>query len=687
MPPVREIPKDYSSEAVERGAQNYWKENRIPEKASSRGERKYYFLDGPPYVTNPIHVGTAWNKILKDFYIRYLRMNGYRVRDQPGFDMHGLPIEVMVEKKIGIKSKKDIETLGIENFIKACRSFALENLGVATKQFRELGVWMGWDAPYRTLDNYYIESVWWTLRQLWDRGLLYQGYRVVPYCPRCGTALSDHEVAQGYEEAEDPSAYVRFPLRDRPGTSFLVWTTTPWTLPANVALAVHPDVRYALVEQDDERLILAEDLLGSALRGEYRVLETVYGRELVGLHYEPLYRFLPVEQDYAYVIPGEFVTTDEGTGVVHVAPAFGADDLAVGERHHLPVLQTVDLDGRFVAAVEPWAGMFVKDADPLIEEDLRRRGLLYYLGRHAHTYPFCWRCHFALLYYAKATWLVRTTAVRDRLVATNQRIGWYPDYIKDGRFGNWLENNIDWALGRERYWGTPLPVWQCDACARSACIGSVRELEERSGRDLSGLDLHRPFVDEVAFPCADCPGTMRRVPEVIDAWFDSGAMPHAQWHYPFENRERFAEQFPADFISEAVDQTRGWFYTLHAISNLLFGQESYRNCLVLGLVLDAEGRKMSKSLGNVISPWEVLDTYGADAMRWYLYTAAAPWADKRFSTELVGESFRKFLLTLWNTYAFFVTYANIDRYVPGERPVPPEERSLLDRWILSELSA
>ena len=666
----------------------FWRERDV--FAKSLRERtdapRFVFYEGPPTANGRPHVGHVETRAIKDLIPRYQTMKGRLVLRKAGWDCHGLPVEIEVERELGFEGKQAIEAYGVARFNERCRESVFRYVEEWTRLTERIGFWIDMEHPYITMTNEYIESVWWILRQLWDRGLLYQGHRVVPYCPRCGTALSDHEVAQGYEEAEDPSAYVRFPVRDRPATSFLVWTTTPWTLPANVALAVHPDVRYAVAEQDGERLILAEALLDRALRGEYRVVETVYGRELVGLHYEPPYRLLPVEGDYAYVIPAEFVTTDEGTGVVHIAPAFGADDLEVGRRYGLPVLQTVDLEGRFVEAVRPWAGMFVKDADPLIEEDLRRRGLLYYLGRHAHTYPFCWRCHFALLYYAKPTWLVRTTAIRDLMVATNQRINWYPEHIKDGRFGNWLANNIDWALGRERYWGTPLPIWQCDACGEQMCIGSVRELEERSDRDMSGLDLHRPYIDEVTFPCEHCPGTMRRVPEVIDTWFDSGAMPYAQWHYPFENEELFAAQYPADFISEAVDQTRGWFYTLHAISNLLFGRECYRNCLVLGLVLDAEGRKMSKSLGNVISPWEVLERYGADAIRWYLYTAGAPWADKRFSTELVGESFRKFLLTLWNTYAFFVTYANVDHYVPGEQTVPPGRRAVLDRWLLSELN-
>ena len=672
--------------SMEEGVLRFWQEQGIFQKSlqQRRSAPRFVFYEGPPTANGRPHVGHVETRVIKDLIPRYRTMKGYYVLRKGGWDCHGLPVELEVEKELGFEGKPAIEAYGVARFNQRCRESVFRYVEEWRRLSERIGFWIDMDDPYVTMSNPYVESVWWILKQLWDRGLLYQGHKVVPYCPRCGTALSDHEVALGYEEADDPSLYVRFPLRDRPGTSFLVWTTTPWTLPGNVALAVHPDVRYATVEQNGERLILAEALLGQALQGEYRLVETAYGRELLGLHYEPLFRFLPVEQDYAYVIPGDFVTTQEGTGIVHIAPAFGADDLAVSREHHLPVLQTVDAAGRFIDQVEPWRGLFVKRADPMIVENLRERGLVYHLGRYRHTYPFCWRCHSPLLYYAQTTWLVRTTAIRDQLVATNQEINWVPDYIKDGRFGNWLANNIDWALGRERYWGTPLPVWQCARCSHQQAVGSVEELSRLSGRDLSGLDLHRPYVDEVVLPCP-CGGEMRRVPEVIDAWFDSGSMPVAQWHYPFENQDRFQEQYPADFISEAVDQTRGWFYTLHAISNLLFGRATFRNCVVLGLVLDAEGRKMSKSEGNVIDPWQVLGIYGADAVRWYLYTSAPPWAERRFSVELVGETFRKFLLTLWNTYAFLTTYANIDRYVPLAGRLPAHQRSLLDRWILSEL--
>lgn len=672
---------------MEENILRFWQETgTIAQSLQPReGVPRFVFYEGPPTANGLPHVGHVLTRVIKDLIPRYRTMKGEYVRRKAGWDCHGLPVEIEVERTLGFEGKQAIEAYGVARFNQHCRDSVFRYVDEWRRLTDRIGYWTDMDDPYVTMTNEYIESVWWILRQLWDRGLLYQGYRVVPYCPRCGTALSDHEVAQGYKEAEDPSLYVKMRLVGRPDTCFLVWTTTPWTLPANVALAVNPDVRYAIVEQNGERLILAQELLDKALRGGYHVVETVSGRDLLGWHYEPLFHFLPVDRDYAYVIAGDFVTTDEGTGIVHIAPAFGADDLGVAEEHGLPVLQTITPAGRFIDQVEPWQGLFVKDADPQIVENLRQRGLLYHVGRYKHTYPFCWRCHAPLLYYAKTTWLVRTTAVRDRMLETNQQINWLPEHIKEGRFGNWLANNIDWALGRERYWGTPLPIWQCDLCSEQMCIGSVAELEQRSARSLADPDLHRPYVDEVTIPCTRCAGTMRRVPEVIDTWFDSGSMPLAQWHYPFENQDLFAEQFPADFISEAVDQTRGWFYTLHAISNLLFGEPSFRNCIVLGLVLDAEGRKMSKTEGNVVDPWDVLHAYGADAMRWYLYTASPPWSERRFSVELVGETLRRFLLTLWNTYAFFVTYANIDGYVPGQEDPPVAERPVLDRWILSDL--
>jgi len=684
----KEVPTQVSFPQLEEKILRFWKRADIFAKSLKQREDapRYVFYEGPPTANGLPHVGHVLTRVIKDLFPRYKTMKGYYVLRKGGWDCHGLPVEIEVEKELGFSGKQAIEEYGIERFNQRCRESVFRYVEEWTRLSERIAFWIDLEHPYITLTNDYIESVWWILKQLWDRDLLYQGYKVVPYCPRCGTPLSDHEVAQGYKETEDPSLYVKIPLRDEEGTYFLVWTTTPWTLPGNVALAVHPDIEYVVVQQDDEKLILAKELLSEALEGDYQILKIMRGKDLLRTHYLPLYTFLPVEQDYCYVVPGEFVTTTEGTGIVHIAPAFGADDLEVGREYDLPILHTVNLRGNFIEAVTPWRGLFVKEADPLIVEDLRQRGLLYRIRTYKHTYPFCWRCDTPLLYYAKTTWYVQTTKVKDRLVANNQLINWRPQHIRDGRFGNWLANNIDWALGRERYWGTPLPVWECQDCGFRECIGSISELEQRTGRNLKNLDLHRPYVDAVVFKCPECRGKMHRVPEVIDAWFDSGSMPVAQWHYPFENQELFQQQFPADFISEAVDQTRGWFYTLHAIATLLFDQPCYKNVIVLGLILDAQGRKMSKSDKNVVDPWEVISAHGADAMRWYLITAAPPWNERRFSVELTGKVARRFMRTLWNTYSFLVTYANIDGFQPGNDPIPLAKRSPLDRWIVSELN-
>ena len=684
----RDVDSRINFPAMEEQILTFWKENQIFAKSLAIREDapRYVFYEGPPTANGLPGLHHCLSRSYKDLFPRYKAMRGYFVLRRGGWDCHGLPVELETEKELGIagKGKGAIEEYGIAEFNARCRESVFRYVKEWEKLTDRLGFWIDMDNPYVTLSNEFIESVWWILKQMWDKGLVYQSYKVVPYCPRCGTPLSDHEVALGYAETDDPSIYVKFPLRDQPGVSFLVWTTTPWTLPGNVALAVHPEVTYVVVEQEGEQLILARALTEEALQGEYRVVRTLKGKELVGTHYQPLYTFLPVDKKAYYVVAGDFVTTKEGTGVVHMAPAFGAEDLEMAKEYDLPILQTVDPKGAFVNAVTPWRSLFVKEADPLIIEELKGRGLMYNVGTYRHVYPFCWRCDTPLLYYAKTTWYIETTRLKDRLVANNEKINWYPSHIKEGRFGNWLANNVDWALGRERYWGTPLPVWECEACRHQECIGGIAELEERTGRSLRDLDLHRPYVDRVTWPCAKCGGTMRRVPEVIDCWFDSGAMPVAQWHYPFENQELFREQFPADFICEAVDQTRGWFYSLHAISTLLFDEPCFLNCVCLGLILDAEGEKMSKSRGNVVDPWSVLNVHGADALRWYLYTASPPGHDRRFSVELVGEVVRKFLLTLWNTYAFFVTYANIDGWTPSPGS-SLSSLSSLDRWILSEL--
>jgi len=685
----KEVPSKVNLVEKEEKVLQFWKKNGIFGKSMAHREDapRYVFYEGPPTANGMPHIGHVLTRVIKDLFPRYQTMKGYHVLRKGGWDCHGLPVEIEVEKELGLSGKPAIEKYGIERFNKRCRDSVFRYVEEWARLTERIGFWIDLDDPYITLTNNYIESVWWILKQFWDDNLLYQGYKVVPYCPRCGTSLSDHEVAQGYAQATDPSLYVKFPLKDEPGTYFLVWTTTPWTLPGNVALAVNPQFEYVQIRQDGEDLILARDLLEQSILGDYEIVKTIEGKNLVGRHYLPLYTFLPVEQEYCYVLSADFVTTTEGTGIVHIAPAFGSDDMEIGRKHDLPVLQTVGPRGNFIDQVTPWRGHFVKDADKLIVEELRRRDLLYHIGEYEHTYPFCWRCDTPLLYYAKTTWYLRTTARKERLLANNELINWYPEHIKHGRFGDWLSNNVDWALGRERYWGTPLPIWECKSCHHQICIDSVAELEKRTGLELTGLDLHRPQVDMVAFKCEQCEGEMRRVPEVIDAWFDSGAMPVAQWHYPFENEDLFKDQFPADFISEAVDQTRGWFYTQHAISTLLFDQPCFKNCIVLGLLLDSEGRKMSKSQGNAVDPRDVLKATGADAIRWYLYTASPPWNARKFSIPLTEEVLRRFLLTIWNTYSFFVTYANIDGFDPREHQIPVSQRPPLDRWILAELNA
>jgi isoleucyl-tRNA synthetase len=671
----------------------FWKQKDVFHETLKQreGGPEYVFFEGPPTANGKPGVHHVLARAFKDIFPRYKTMNGYHVSRRGGWDTHGLPVEIEVEKKLGFTNKQQIEAYGIEKFNTLCRESAFTYIQEWEKLTDRIGYWVDFETAYITYKNQYIESIWWILKNFWEKDLLYQGYKVVPYCPRCGTPLSDHEVAQGYREVEDPSAYVRLPLVDEPGTSLLVWTTTPWTLPANVAVAAGPAVDYvkverALPEGGSEKLILAEARLEAVFGEEpVTVLEHYTGKQLKGKKYHPLYTFLPTDKPAHYVALAEYVSTEDGTGLVHIAPAFGADDMAVSLEYDLPILNTVAEDGTFISDVKPWAGLFVKAADPQITQDLQERGLLFKSELHTHTYPFCWRCGTPLIYYARPTWYIRTSKFKDRLVELNNEINWYPEHIKNGRFGNWLSNNIDWALGRERYWGTPLPVWECPDCHGQECIGSVKELSEKVGRDLSDSDLHRPYVDELTYKCADCGGKMHRVPELIDVWFDSGSMPVAQWHYPFENEELFKQQFPADYICEAVDQTRGWFYSLHAISTLLFDKICYKNVICLGLMLDAEGQKMSKTKGNVVLPWDVIDKNGADAMRWYLYTASPPGQERRFSSDLVGEVLRNFTLTLWNTYSFFVTYANLDGWKPDTSM--KIQYSPLDQWLRSSLHA
>ena len=686
---------------LEKRILDLWRERDVFHR--SMDERKdgprYVFFEGPPTANGRPGIHHVLARAFKDMFPRYKTMQGYYCYRKGGWDTHGLPVEIEVEKQLGITGKEQIEAYGVEEFNKKCRESVFTYVDEWERLTERMGYWVDLEHAYVTMDSDYVESAWWILKQFWDKGLLYQGYKVVPYCPRCGTPLSSHELSLGYKEGTiDPSVYVKFKVKGEENAYFLAWTTTPWTLPGNVALAVGENVDYVKVRDvSGDVLYLAADLAESVLDPGYEVLETLKGKDLAGMRYEPLYTFFPVEKDYAYVVTADFVSTDDGTGIVHIAPAFGADDMEVGRKYDLPVIMTINPDGAFKEEVT-WAGMFVKDADPLIEEELASRGLLYKSKTHEHTYPFCWRCDTPLLYYARETWYIATSQHKDRMVALNQEINWVPAHIKEGRFGNWLENNIDWALGRERYWGTPLPVWKSDKPGSNymECIGSRAELSEKAGRDLSDLDPHRPYVDEITWPAPDG-GTMRRVPEVIDVWFDSGAMPVAQYHYPFENQEVWEEQKQADYICEAVDQTRGWFYSLHAVSTLLFDRPAYKNVICLGLIMAEDGSKMSKSKGNVVSPWEVFETHGADATRWNMYTASPPGNSRRFSVNLVGETVRKFMNTLWNTYSFFVTYANLseERLEIGrlgdsagdQSPISNlQSPNLLDRWILSELN-
>jgi isoleucyl-tRNA synthetase len=668
-----------------------WRDQNVFHRSMEerQGGPEYVFYEGPPTANGRPGIHHVLARSFKDIFPRYKTMQGYYVPRRGGWDTHGLPVEIEVEKRLGITGKQQIEAFGVEEFNRLCRASAQEYIGEWEQLTERMAFWVDLKTAYVTFRNDYIESLWWILQQFWNKNLLYQGYKVVPYCPRCGTPLSSHELSLGYKEGTiDPSAYVKFAVKDQPGTYLLAWTTTPWTLPGNVALAVGPDLDYVQVrDKSGDLMYVAEALAETVLTPGYEVVARMKGRDLVGIHYTPLYSFYPVSGDYAYVVAADYVSTEDGTGIVHIAPAFGADDMEVGRRNNLPLIMTVDMAGKFKPEVTPWAGVFVKEADPEIEHDLADRGLLYKAGSYEHTYPFCWRCDSPLLYLAKETWYVRTSEYKEEMVALNQEINWYPEHIRDGRFGNWLENNVDWALGRDRYWGTPIPIWKSDkpGSTHMECVGSIAELEEKVGRKLENVDLHRPYVDQLTWPAPDG-GTMRRVNEVVDVWFDSGSMPVAQWHYPFENQAEWERQKQADYICEAIDQTRGWFYTLHAVSTLLFDRVAFKNVICLGHILAEDGSKMSKSKGNVVNPWDVFNIHGADATRWNMYTAGPPGNSRRFSINLVGETVRKFMNTLWNTYSFFVTYANLAEWTPRlDFATRPASTNLLDRWVLSEL--
>ena len=690
--------------ATEKQILEFWHEKDIFHRSMKEREDgpNFVFYEGPPTANGRPGSHHVISRAFKDMFPRYRAMQGCYVLRKGGWDTHGLPVELEVQRQLGIKSKQEIVDYGIAEFNQKCRESVFTYIQEWEELTERIAFWVDLEQAYVTYRNEYIESVWWILKSFWDKGLIFQDYKVVPYSPRSGTPYSSHEVSLGYKDVDDPSVYVRFKLKDAANTSFLVWTTTPWTLPGNVALAVGEDVDYVELEgkqgpqAETERLILAAALVESAVTarveegGDYQVVRELKGRDLLGLHYEPLYQFLPVDKDYCYVVAGDFVSTEDGTGIVHMAPAFGADDLEAGRKYDLPVLVTVNEQGKFIDEITLVAGEDFKAADKTIIRDLKERGRMYFAGTYRHSYPHCWRDGGPLMYYARSTWYIRASAYREKMVALNNTVNWVPKHTGTGRFGNWLEDLKDWAIGRERFWGTPLPIWVCDnpEVDYQVCVGNLKELEELSGKSLPDLDLHRPFVDDITWEVEvdGKKGTMRRVPEVIDVWFDSGAMPFAQWGYPNHNQEMFNNQYPADYICEAVDQTRGWFYSLHSISAMLNESVAFKNVISLGHILDKEGRKMSKSRPETfVGPWDVLDKYGADAFRWYMYASGSPGEPRRFSVELVGDVVRSFYLTLWNVFSFFTTYAELDQFDPHAPKVPVSERDQLDRWILGEL--
>ena len=681
MPRYEPVDPNQSFPALEERVLERWRERDVFHESVRRraGAPPFVFYEGPPTANGPPGSHHVLSRVFKDVFPRYKTMRGHLVHRKAGWDCHGLPVELEIERELGISSKEDIERYGVAEFNARCRESVLRYVDEWNRLTERIAFWIDTDDAYFTLDNDYIESVWWSLKQVYDKGLLTEGYKVVPYCTRCGTALSSHEVALGYRDVVDPSIYVRFPIRGEAGVSLLAWTTMPWTLVPHAAIAVDPEATYARVRAGDEVLIVAEALVSRVFGEQAEVVERMPGSELLGISYEPPFPYIT---DYGprghTVLPGDFVSLEEGTGVVHTGAAFGEDDFRLARDNGLTIHNPVRPDGTFDERAGPFAGMYVREADARIIEALRESGRLFRAETYEHAYPHCWRCDTPLIYYAKSNWYVRTTEVRERLLASNEEVTWYPDHIKHGRFGKWLENNVDWALSRERYWGTPLPIWRSED-GETVCVGSMAELRELGAEPPD--DLHRPFIDEVTF---ERDGKLfRRVPDLIDVWWDSGCMPFAQWHAPFQNREIFEERFPADYICEALDRTRGWFYSLLAISTLLFDRSAYRTVLCLGLILDPEGQKMSKSRGNVVVPWDVIETHGADAFRWYYFTSKQPWDGYRFSLETVGESVRQFLKTLWNTYGFFVLYANAG----GIEPEADGLRTDLDRWVLSRLHA
>ena len=681
----QKVPTDLKFVEREKKIEKFWKENRIFEKSmENRKEGETYtFYDGPPTANGKPHIGHVLTRVIKDMIPRYHAMKGQMVPRKAGWDTHGLPVELEVEKLLGLDGKEQIEEYGLEEFIGYCKESVWKYKGMWEDFSATVGFWADMEDPYVTYHNNFIESEWWALKEIWNKKLLYKGHKIVPYCPRCGTPLSSHEVAQGYKDVKEKSAIVRFKLKDE-DAYFLAWTTTPWTLPSNVALCVNPKEKYVKVQQDKYTYYMAEALVEKVLGEEVKVLETYVGKDLEYKGYEPLFDFGHLDKKAHYITCAAYVTLSDGTGIVHIAPAFGEDDSLVGRQYDLPFMQLVDGKGEMTEET-PWAGIFCKKADPMILDELDKKGLLFEAPVFEHSYPHCWRCDTPLIYYARESWFIKMTEVKEDLIRNNNTINWIPESIGKKRFGDWLENVQDWGISRDRYWGTPLNVWECD-CGHMHSIGSIEELRAMSNNCPKDIELHRPFIDEVTIACPECNNQMKRVPEVIDCWFDSGAMPFAQHHYPFENKDLFESQFPADFISEAVDQTRGWFYSLLAISTLIFNKAPYKNVIVLGHVQDENGQKMSKSKGNAVDPFSALEEYGADAIRWYFYVNSAPWLPNRFHGKAVVEGQRKFMGTLWNTYAFFVLYANIDEFDPMKYTLDYKTLSVMDKWLLSKLN-
>ncbi|WP_027632497.1 isoleucine--tRNA ligase [Clostridium hydrogeniformans] len=679
---------------MEKDILKLWEDKNVIKKNFSLNEdgEFFTFYDGPPTANGKPHVGHVLTRVMKDLIPRYKVMKGYKVIRKAGWDTHGLPVELEIEKKLGISGKEKIEEYGVEKFVKECKDSVFTYVSMWENMTNKIGYWVDMENPYVTYHNSYIESVWWALKQLWDKELLYKGHKVMPYCPRCGTGLSSHEVSQGYKDVKDATAIVKFKVRGEEDKFILSWTTTPWTLPSNVALTINKAYTYVEAKvkscdcecENKETYILAKDLAPKVLGENFEIVKEFKGEELLGTEYEQLFKFHTPEEKAFYVIHGDFVTLSDGTGIVHTAPAYGEDDNLVCKKHNLPLINLVNPAGEFTEEVEPWKGIFVKKADPKIIEYMKENNMLFSTEKYTHSYPHCWRCDTPLLYYPRESWFVRMTSLRDKLIENNNKTNWYPDNIRTGRFGKFLEGVIDWGISRDRYWGTPLPIWQCE-CGHRDCIGSIEELKAKGINVPEDIELHKPFIDKVHLNCEKCGKEMTRTHEVIDCWFDSGSMPFAQLHYPFENKELFEKNFPAQFISEAVDQTRGWFYTLLALSTAIFDRNPFENCIVLGHVLDKKGLKMSKSKGNVVDPIDVIETQGADATRWHFYTASAPWLPTRFSKDDVGEAQRRFLGTLWNVYSFYVLYADLDKFNPTEYK-DFVSNNVMDKWIIAKLN-